>query len=240
VDEGVYGDIHQFFEKLMADAGIVANGLPENQYSGFQLNQALTTLITQIRNIPLGMVVTNYNNYTLPGQYTIVGNTPSNAPLSVGSSAFRGTLFVTASDTNNVRQTVKNHLNGSEWTRYKTAGSWLSWVITKYAMTEFDIPAWNMDSTTTMDVDISSLSLNTQFNIKRVEFSISDDTLGPSFGPQYLDNHSVAGVLQCWHDPIADENTITLRRLASGTFDSTDFNGTSGPRGTLRVYYEDY
>lgn len=45
VDENTYGDIHQFFEKLMAAAGITANGFPENQYSGFQLNEALQKLI---------------------------------------------------------------------------------------------------------------------------------------------------------------------------------------------------
>jgi len=45
VNELLYGDMHQFFEKLMLDSGLAANGLPENAYSGFQLNQALQAVI---------------------------------------------------------------------------------------------------------------------------------------------------------------------------------------------------
>ena len=41
VDEQVYGDFHQFFEKLMSDGGVTANGLPDNETNGFQLNEAL-------------------------------------------------------------------------------------------------------------------------------------------------------------------------------------------------------
>lgn len=45
VNEVSYGDMHQFFEKLMAIAGIVANGLPDNAYNGFQLIDALINRI---------------------------------------------------------------------------------------------------------------------------------------------------------------------------------------------------
>jgi hypothetical protein len=45
VNEQVYGDIHQFFEKLMADAGMAANNAPESVYDGFQLNEALQRYI---------------------------------------------------------------------------------------------------------------------------------------------------------------------------------------------------
>lgn len=44
VDESVYGDINQFFAKLMRDAGITPNDLPDNTTNGFQLNQALSNL----------------------------------------------------------------------------------------------------------------------------------------------------------------------------------------------------
>lgn len=36
-----HGDMHQFFEKLMNAAGVVANDLPDNQTNGFQLFVAL-------------------------------------------------------------------------------------------------------------------------------------------------------------------------------------------------------
>jgi hypothetical protein len=41
VNREVYGDFHQFFEKLMDDAEITHNGNPDNAYTGFQLFQAL-------------------------------------------------------------------------------------------------------------------------------------------------------------------------------------------------------
>lgn len=45
VDEEVYGDIHQFFEKMMDVAGVVHNEQPDNNYSGFQLFEALLALM---------------------------------------------------------------------------------------------------------------------------------------------------------------------------------------------------
>lgn len=51
VNEQVYGDMHQFFEKLMFDSGLSANNLPENAYSGFQLNQALQNRINALAAI---------------------------------------------------------------------------------------------------------------------------------------------------------------------------------------------
>jgi hypothetical protein len=42
VDKVLLGDAMQFFEKLMDAAGITPNGLPDNEYSGFQLFEALS------------------------------------------------------------------------------------------------------------------------------------------------------------------------------------------------------
>lgn len=41
VDENLLGDMIQFFEHLFAESGLVANELPDNDYSGFQLFEAL-------------------------------------------------------------------------------------------------------------------------------------------------------------------------------------------------------
>lgn len=40
INEEVYGDFHQFFEKLMAEGLVTPNDLPDNDYSGFQLYEA--------------------------------------------------------------------------------------------------------------------------------------------------------------------------------------------------------
>lgn len=52
VNEQVYGDMHQFFEKMMSLAGLVANGLPENNTDGFQFIQAMQKLFV---NAPSGI-----------------------------------------------------------------------------------------------------------------------------------------------------------------------------------------
>lgn len=46
VNEELYGDIHQFFAKLLNAAGLTANGLPDNTTNGFQLFTALQTWVT--------------------------------------------------------------------------------------------------------------------------------------------------------------------------------------------------
>lgn len=44
VNKLVYDDLHQFFERMMAQAGITHNGLPDNATNGFQLFTALIAL----------------------------------------------------------------------------------------------------------------------------------------------------------------------------------------------------
>lgn len=39
-NESLYGDIQQFFERMFDKSGIVANGLPDQSYTGFQLYDA--------------------------------------------------------------------------------------------------------------------------------------------------------------------------------------------------------
>lgn len=45
VNKTNHADFHQFFSRLMDQAGVVYNGLPDNDYSGFQLFEALQALI---------------------------------------------------------------------------------------------------------------------------------------------------------------------------------------------------
>jgi len=56
-DEALVGDAMQFFEKLMFDSGLAMNNLPEQSYTGFQLNQALGLVIQQVVSayIPSGV-----------------------------------------------------------------------------------------------------------------------------------------------------------------------------------------
>ncbi len=45
VNEEVYGDMHQFFEKIMAEAGLTHNNSPENDTTGYQYLDALKKII---------------------------------------------------------------------------------------------------------------------------------------------------------------------------------------------------
>lgn len=47
VDEDLVGDILQFFEKLFFESGLIANEMPDNDYTGFQLYEALETLFAK-------------------------------------------------------------------------------------------------------------------------------------------------------------------------------------------------
>lgn len=64
VNERMIGDQMQFFEKLMFDSGLSFNELPENAYSGFQFNQALSALINGRRV---------WKNFALLNSWTING-----------------------------------------------------------------------------------------------------------------------------------------------------------------------
>jgi len=54
VNKLVYADFHQFFAKLMDLAGVTPNGLPDNDYSGFQLVEALLNVTVRRKVIPIG------------------------------------------------------------------------------------------------------------------------------------------------------------------------------------------
>lgn len=50
VNEAMMGDILQFFARMLAQAGVTANGQPDNDYSGFQFFEALVKLFQQTQS----------------------------------------------------------------------------------------------------------------------------------------------------------------------------------------------
>jgi hypothetical protein len=66
VNASTYGDFHQFFAKMLAESGVVANDLPDNFTNGFQYFEALLALIN--------------------------GDTTAWAPLTIGGS-YGGNVF---------------------------------------------------------------------------------------------------------------------------------------------------
>jgi hypothetical protein len=56
VDRNVYGDIHQFFEKMFAESGLTANNMLDNETNGYQLYEALYTLFGATSSTALGTI----------------------------------------------------------------------------------------------------------------------------------------------------------------------------------------
>ena len=56
VTEAVYGDFHQFFAKILRDANITPNDLPENTTNDFQYNEALVIVANTLDYIATGIV----------------------------------------------------------------------------------------------------------------------------------------------------------------------------------------
>lgn len=48
VNEALLGDMVQFFQKIMVEAGITPNQLPDNEYSGWQLYEAFLALMPTV------------------------------------------------------------------------------------------------------------------------------------------------------------------------------------------------
>lgn len=73
VNEVTYGDFHQFFERMMALAGISANEQPDNSANTFQFIIALKTLMNRVIfstattvSSPAGFAWTDFVSYSLP------------------------------------------------------------------------------------------------------------------------------------------------------------------------------
>src|SRR5687767_14712584 len=59
VDEDLLGDILQFFEKLFSESQMVANEMPDNDYSGFQLFDALMVMRDKVF-MPMAQLLGGY------------------------------------------------------------------------------------------------------------------------------------------------------------------------------------
>lgn len=86
VDRNVYADFHQFFARLMAQAGVTPNNLPDNSANGFQLYQALLNTIST--NGPIITLEIGDWNMDSTGSVTV------NAPSWLLAGKVRGVLSI--------------------------------------------------------------------------------------------------------------------------------------------------
>ena len=94
VNTDMTNDWSQFFAKLMDEGGVTFNGLPDNDYSGFQLFEALEGLIPQIKYRG-NNVYTDGNNLpvTLISGTSYVANFPTRCiEIGIATNIFFDTI----------------------------------------------------------------------------------------------------------------------------------------------------
>lgn len=94
VNEAMLGDVIQFFNKLMDEGAITPNGLPDNDYSGFQLYEALEAISPNIK-YKGSVVYTDGNNLpfvNISSTYYVANFTVRNVELNISLNPFANTV----------------------------------------------------------------------------------------------------------------------------------------------------
>lgn len=100
VNQLTNGDIHEFFAWLMNRAGIIPNGLPDNEYSGHQFIKALNVfgnnhLSTDIIKGLIGTYTTN--DLIILWGCSIVANIPGTSTITEGAIYYNNVIYKVAS-----------------------------------------------------------------------------------------------------------------------------------------------
>lgn len=228
VNENVYGDVHQFFERLMAQAGISFNENPDNNYTGFQFFEALSSLIGL--KVVDGTAGGDFDDFIEPGVYSIRG-VPTNSPVTFQSSEQTSPGFLVVSkgtSTVDVFQHVVTR-RGTMGRLKIVSGAFQSWS-GRYRFT-LSSGTWNMDTDATKSF---AHSLDAT-KIRRVTAMVRDDQVTPAISQ--LDAYTSQAVQGGCH---WDSTDIILERLTGGIYDSASYDGTVIPsnRCDVEVEYE--
>jgi hypothetical protein len=97
INTEVYGDFHQFFAKMLAESGVVANGLPDNAYSGFQYFEAFINLLnSQVgKQLVLSMIGTyTTNDLVILHGCEVTANIPGTSEITAGAIYYNGEIYI--------------------------------------------------------------------------------------------------------------------------------------------------
>jgi hypothetical protein len=111
INTEVYGDFHQFFAKMLAESGVVANGLPDNEYSGFQYFEAFINLLnSQVgKQLVLSMIGTyTTNDLVILHGCEVTANIPGTSEITAGAIYYNGEIYIV--DANNSISSPSNTL----------------------------------------------------------------------------------------------------------------------------------
>lgn len=120
VVESLYGDVVQFFLKLMIDAGLTANTLPENVTNGYQLIDAL---VSKSREALTGGVLADLDTAPFNGFFEADLGTLNKPAGQAGSM-----IHTNVGTGGNAVQLFNSNGSNQLFTRRKIVGSWLPWV----------------------------------------------------------------------------------------------------------------
>lgn len=123
VNKLLVADFLQFFERLMALAGVSANGLPENNTNSWQYITALQKYVSE--NLLSVIESTDADNCIKTGFYDVAG-AATNIPLA-NEGYLMAQAFVGLSG-QYVSQMWFEHTSDRAFFRRRTAGVWTAWV----------------------------------------------------------------------------------------------------------------
>ncbi len=255
VIEELYGDVVQFFHKLMRAAGISHNGLPENETQGFQFIQALAYYVRtlQASEILKGTLEIATASETQAGIDNLRAVTPAGLESKTATTSRKG-ILETATDAEAQAKTSLLHiLTPSNLAALGAstvfaglieladnaetlAGTSHSRAVTPSSLTAkdagiirkiIDIGDWNMVSTGSVT---KTHGLNFT-KIRNIQVMIRDDS-GTVIWP--LDTFLVESA----GSYAMDSGAILLTRTATGLFYTTgSFISTSYNRGWIIIEY---
>lgn len=246
VNEFVYGDIHQYFAKMLRLASITPNALPESEYSGFQQIQALWSFINLNASVDLikGMVP----SYISDDLMILWGAKVSGAGPSViseGAIFYNGIVYkVEGNSVSGTSGLVYKISDGDIKTIYlDNSGSGTgiadvgsSSVKRKLKFKKIPIGSWDMSSENSKTV-AHGVDLDEYVGINILSVSIINDD-GDIIDLFTQTNAGIAGT----STGVMSTNStdILLSRLIGGAYDNSNFNDPSVNRGYIMISYGDY
>ena len=248
----VYGDLHQFLEKMFDDSGVTANGLPDNEDNGFQLYRALIDVINKRASADLFRA-------SLPSYATgdiiimhgcVVGGAvgPGTATLSAGAVFYNDKIYKVQDDASIVTTGVQTLLwkivpnsavdemtlvagtSGDELGDYDDTTK----VKYKKQTVIVPLPNWNMNSTGSISV-AHGLTAFQWGKIKGVCVMVINNAKTQKFPLDSVNNVGVpnGGVVKI------DTTNVDLLRALTLDFDDAAFGVTSDSRGDITIEYGD-
>jgi len=122
VSVNTYGDLHQFFARIMAEAVLTHNNFPDNSTNGFQFYEALKTVISKRIGV---FSSTDLDAFNHSGIFQVTTSFTNKPTALVGDA-----LLKVSGEGSNITQYLIDLIDGVQWTRNYNGTVWSSWEVT--------------------------------------------------------------------------------------------------------------